>query len=181
MRRRIVVVLALAPLAALTASRAPAQGSPPAASEVRRDLPLRQATPGPAPEAAPLTLRDTARDDRWIGIGVRGVRWSPDGRSVYFRWNPKPAPGEEPEADPWFRAARDGRSVERVPDGEVHAGPRARARPGSLPRRFAGRFLEPQIERPATGGRPAAGRPSRTFSAGRCPRAAIDRPKPCTS
>ena len=69
--------------------------------------------------AKPLTLRDASRDDRWLGLEVRDVRWAPDGSVVYFRWNPRPQPGDLTGADPWFRAGREGRWVEQVPDEGV--------------------------------------------------------------
>jgi hypothetical protein len=50
-----------------------------------------------------VTLREASRDDRWLGVGVRDVRWAPDGSAVYFRWPPNPAPGDDPGADPWWR------------------------------------------------------------------------------
>lgn len=103
MRRPILVAGAVAFLVVLDPKAARSQ--PPASSErwAARDLPLRQAALAPGLERAPLTLRDTARGDRWIGVGVRGARFAPDGRYVYFRWNSKPRPDEDPEADPWFR------------------------------------------------------------------------------
>ena len=122
MRRPILVAGAVAVLLVLDMKVAR-----PAPSErwSARDLPLRQSAPLPGLERAPLTLRDTARGDRWIGVGVRGARFAPDGRYVYFRWNSKPRPDEDPEADPWFRATRDGGAVERVAEEEVHAAPAA--------------------------------------------------------
>jgi dipeptidyl aminopeptidase/acylaminoacyl peptidase len=74
----------------------------------------RRATP------VPLTLRDASRDDRWLGLPVRDVRFSPDGKTVYFRWHPSPSPGDVPEADPWYRVDSSGALAERVPDDEVH-------------------------------------------------------------
>ncbi len=86
--------------------------------------PLYQSTPaGRSASPAPLTLKDASRDDRWLGLGVGDVRFSPDGDHVYFRWNPSPAPGDIPDADPWYRADRSGLSAERVPEEDVHAIP----------------------------------------------------------
>ena len=31
----------------------------------------------------PLTLRDASRNDRWLGLGVRDVRWAPDGAASF--------------------------------------------------------------------------------------------------
>lgn len=65
-----------------------------------------------------LDLRDAARDDRWLGLGVRDVRWAPDGSVIYFRWRRRPSSSDIPEADPWFRADRSGEWVEEVAEGE---------------------------------------------------------------
>lgn len=67
----------------------------------------------------PLTLRDASRNDRWIGVGVRGVRWAPDGSVVYFRWNHNPTTEDDANADPWFRVDRDGGRVAEVPVDEL--------------------------------------------------------------
>jgi len=75
------------------------------------------------PDATPLTLRDASRDDRWMGLGVRDVRWAPDGAGVYFRWHRDPAPGQVEEADPWFLAAPDGSSVREASPEDVAAIP----------------------------------------------------------
>ena len=82
-------------------------------------LPLRQSTLDSTHATVPLTLRDVSRNDRWIGTGARDLRWSPDGSAVYFRWHPAPSTADDPEADPWYRADRDGRSAARVPDSLV--------------------------------------------------------------
>ncbi|HKP30699.1 MAG TPA: prolyl oligopeptidase family serine peptidase, partial [Gemmatimonadales bacterium] len=66
----------------------------------------------------PLTLQDASRNDRWLGLGVRDVRWSPDGSTIYFRWNRHPETNDLPDADPWFRAASDGSWAEEVPASE---------------------------------------------------------------
>ena len=86
------------------------------------DTPLRQAS-SPPTSHEPLTLRDAARDDRWLGVGVRNVRFSPDGEYVYFQWNLAPAPEEDPESDPWFRVDRSGDHAEQVPESEAHLVP----------------------------------------------------------
>jgi dipeptidyl aminopeptidase/acylaminoacyl peptidase len=38
---------------------------------------------------------------------------------VYFRWNENPRPDDLPNADPWFRAERNGSWVEQVPSDEL--------------------------------------------------------------
>ena len=86
--------------------------------------PLRQSalTPETATHA-PLTLRDASRDDRWLGLGVRDVRWAPDASAVWFRWNRAPDVADLPDADPWFRAAPDGTWVEQVPRADEWMAP----------------------------------------------------------
>ena len=73
----------------------------------------------------PLTLRDAARNDGWLGIGVRSVRWSPDSQNIFFRWNLNPAADQDPRLDPWFRVDRGGQRVFLVPESEVHLIPAA--------------------------------------------------------
>jgi dipeptidyl aminopeptidase/acylaminoacyl peptidase len=68
----------------------------------------------------PFTTRTAARPTRWLGQEVRDVRWAPDGSATFFRWHHDPAPGEDPELDPWYRVDRDGTRVSMVEDGEVH-------------------------------------------------------------
>ena len=82
-------------------------------------LPLRQSKLDPSASAAPLTLQDVSRLDRWIGAGVRDVRWAPDGAGVYFRWPPAPGTADDPENDPGWRADRLGRTAEQMPDSSV--------------------------------------------------------------
>lgn len=93
-------------------------------SAAGEETPLRQGASATSPPV-PLTLRDASRDDRWLGVGARNVRWSPDGQAVYFQWNLAPGPEEDPDLDPWFRATRSGASAARVPDAEVHLVPSA--------------------------------------------------------
>jgi dipeptidyl aminopeptidase/acylaminoacyl peptidase len=88
------------------------QAPAPAAAQEARQTPIRQSTlTSETASRSPLTLRDAARDDRWLGLGVRDVRWAADGTAVYFRWNEHPTTEDVPEADPWYAAAPDGRSV----------------------------------------------------------------------
>jgi dipeptidyl aminopeptidase/acylaminoacyl peptidase len=88
-------------------------------------LPLRQTAFRPAPgmKLEPWTLRDASRDDRWLGLGVRDIRWAPGGEEVFFRWNTSPAPADDPEADPWFSIDREGRRVRQLAPSEVHLVP----------------------------------------------------------
>lgn len=93
----------------------------------RAPTPVRQAPPHPDPAGsrASLTLRDVASSDRWLGQEVRDVRWALDGSGVFFRWHTDPRPEEDPELDPWFRVDAGGRTVEQVPEAEVHRIPPA--------------------------------------------------------
>ncbi len=82
--------------------------------------PLRQSSLTPETATVQLlTLRDASRNDRFIGLGVRDVRWAPDGSFVYFRWNRNPITDDDPGADPWFSVDRRGRNVGEVSDTEV--------------------------------------------------------------
>lgn len=83
------------------------------------DLPLRQSSLETPATPVPLTLRDVSRNDRWIGVGARDLRWAPDGSALYFRWHPSPTTSDDPNADPWFRVDRDARGAQRVPDSLV--------------------------------------------------------------
>ena len=96
----------------------------PVAAQTRQATPIRQsALSFDAAVAQPRTLRDAARNNRWLGLGVRDVRWAADGRVVYFRWNQQPTSDDVPEEDPWFRAPADGSWVEAVPPAELDAIP----------------------------------------------------------
>ncbi len=79
----------------------------------RAPTPIRQSAVS-AVARVPLTIEDVSRNDRWLGLGVRDVRWAPDGSVVYFRWNANPKSNDLPEADPWFRADSSGRWAEPV-------------------------------------------------------------------
>jgi len=86
----------------------------------QESLPLRQSDlTYETATVQPLTLRDASRNDRWIGLEVRDVRWAPDGSVVYFRWNRNPTTHDDPAADPWFRVDRRGRGVDEVPTAEL--------------------------------------------------------------
>ena len=138
--RRIPTAVPLAALASLAlAGPAPSTlplGATPLAAQEARPTPLRQSTlTFESAQPAPLTLRDASRDDRWLGLGVRDVRWAPDGSAVYFRWNEDPSPSDVEEEDPWFAASPDGRTVrhldptesEEVPAGTVVRSPDGQA------------------------------------------------------
>ena len=66
-----------------------------------------------------LTLDHLSYDSRWLGLSPRGVTWSPDSETVYFRWRPHPASGQNPDTDPWYAVDRAGTSVREVGAAEV--------------------------------------------------------------
>lgn len=101
----------------------PAQEKP-----LKYPTPVRQSTltPETAGPAKVLTLRDVARGDRWLGVEIRQVRWSPDGKSIFFRWQLNPSTEQNPDLDPWFRVDRWGQTVEQVPDSQTHLIPAER-------------------------------------------------------
>lgn len=42
-----------------------------------------------AQQLAPLTISKIMRDPKWIGSSPSNIFWSPDGRKIYFNWNPE--------------------------------------------------------------------------------------------
>jgi dipeptidyl aminopeptidase/acylaminoacyl peptidase len=107
----------------------------PAIGQGGQVLPLRQSrlTRQTAGAPLPVDLDAAAHEDRWLGSGIRfrdrdgaeDVRWSADGRWLYFQWNPEPKPGQAPGADPWWRVDRDAGRVERVTEDESRLIPAA--------------------------------------------------------
>jgi len=65
-----------------------------------------------------LTIESIMRDPKWIGTSPYDVRWSDDGRQVYFMWNP-----ENAEKDALYSVLRDGGLPRRVTDEELPAIP----------------------------------------------------------
>ncbi|MFN0179545.1 MAG: S9 family peptidase [Gemmatimonadales bacterium] len=88
------------------------------AAQGRAPTPLRQSGPTAA-GSTPLSIEAASRNDRYLGLGVREVRWAPDGSAVFFRWHLAPRSDDVPEADPWFRADSTGQWAEPVAAGEV--------------------------------------------------------------
>ena len=79
-KRLMTALVAVALLAAGT-------GFPSAAG--RQAAPASRGGNGAAPR---LTLEGISRDNaKWIGTPPSQVRWSVDGRSLYFNWNPEGA------------------------------------------------------------------------------------------
>ncbi|HEX4935216.1 MAG TPA: hypothetical protein VFV33_18660, partial [Gemmatimonadaceae bacterium] len=109
--------LALRAFALLVAVLVPAAGTSAQRPAPRATaLPLRQSSLDASAATDSLTLRDVSQLDRWIGVGARDPRWSPDGAWLYFRWPERPTTGDNPDDDPWWRVDRAGRGAELVPD-----------------------------------------------------------------
>src|SRR5688572_8434541 len=89
------------------------------AAQQRETTPIRQSSITAPVAPVALTIEDASRNDRWLGLGVRDVRWALDGSSVFFRWNRRPASNDLPEADPWFRSGADGTWVEEASPSDV--------------------------------------------------------------
>lgn len=118
--RRISTAVALATFTLIT----PTVTASSLAAQDARPTPIRQSElTFQTAERAALTLRDASRDDRWLGLGVRDVRWAPDGSAVYFRWNEAPSPADVDEEDPWYAASPDGSSVRALDPAEAHGVP----------------------------------------------------------
>ena len=41
-----------------------------------------------------LTVEKIMRDPKWIGVAPTNLNWSPDGKTLYFNWNPVNAPSD---------------------------------------------------------------------------------------
>ena len=50
-----------------------------------------------AQQLAPLTVEKIMRDPQWMGVSPSNVQWSPDGKALYFNWNP-----ENKDRDPLY-------------------------------------------------------------------------------
>lgn len=45
-------------------------------------------------QTSPLTVESIMRDPKWIGTSPSNPSWSPDGKTLYFSWNPEKAPSD---------------------------------------------------------------------------------------
>ena len=36
-----------------------------------------------------LTIEKIMRDPKWIGVSPSDIKWSDDGKKIYFKWNPE--------------------------------------------------------------------------------------------
>ena len=48
-----------------------------------------------------LTVEKIMRDPKWIGTSPNRIRWSEDGQSIYFTWNPENAESDSLYVVPW--------------------------------------------------------------------------------
>ncbi len=63
----------------------------------------------------PLTLEGIARDTaEWVGSAPSQIRWSQDGESLYFMWNPEAA-----DIPDLYVVSRDGGTPQKVPSDEL--------------------------------------------------------------
>ncbi len=45
-------------------------------------------------QTSPLTVESIMRDPKWIGTSPSNLSWSPDGKTLYFNWNPERSPAD---------------------------------------------------------------------------------------
>ncbi|NIM48508.1 MAG: prolyl oligopeptidase family serine peptidase [Gemmatimonadales bacterium] len=76
-------------------------------------------TPADRDPSFQLTIEHLGEDLRWLGLAPRQIRWSPDGRWIYFRWREDPEPGQTSATDPWYAVNRAGTEARVVSDEEV--------------------------------------------------------------
>jgi dipeptidyl aminopeptidase/acylaminoacyl peptidase len=76
------------------------------------------------PAKLELTVDTIMRGHGLAGYPPSGVRWSPDGRSVYFQWKQFSDPTEE-NTDTWM-VQRDGSGLRKLTDEEARQAPPAR-------------------------------------------------------
>ncbi len=90
--------------------------APPALAQLAQqsDLTASDADPG-----FRLTLDHLGGGGRVFGLAPRDLRWSPDGATLYFRWNRDPRPEQLADDDPWFAVDREGRSLAEVDEAGV--------------------------------------------------------------
>ena len=66
-------------------------------------------------QTSPLTIEHIMQEpETWIGDWPEAIRWSEDGQTLYFEWNPK---GQFP-SDSLYKVARDGQEAVKVPPEE---------------------------------------------------------------
>jgi dipeptidyl aminopeptidase/acylaminoacyl peptidase len=93
-----------------------------AATALIAAVPLSLATP--APDTAPadttgfqLTVKDIMRGPELVGSAPTDVRWTPDGRWVYFRWKPGGEPWHQEPA--LYRVSARGGQPEKLTDSQA--------------------------------------------------------------
>src|SRR6478609_5190432 len=65
--------------------------------------------PAKAQTLGELTVSKIMRDPKWIGVAPSGLRWSPDGKTLYFNWNPVNA-----TSDSLYKITLTNRTPEKV-------------------------------------------------------------------
>ncbi|NOT07920.1 MAG: S9 family peptidase [Gemmatimonadales bacterium] len=86
----------------------------PAAAQ--QSLPLRQSNLDASARDPGFKIElDSTSDGRWLGGGATIPRWDVEGKWIYFQFalDPKPVVAG-PTDDPWWRASRDGKTVQSV-------------------------------------------------------------------
>ena len=58
---------------------------------------LNAALSAAAQQLAPLTVEKIMRDPKWMGVSPSNMQWSPEGKALYFNWNP-----ENKDRDPLY-------------------------------------------------------------------------------
>lgn len=104
LRRTLVCVVACLASVMLTASRP---------SQAARDVPTGAAAPAARAATFQLTVDSIMRGPKLVGEAPTGLRWSPDGREVFFEWR-RP---EDEEAATWV-VSREGGTPRKLTDEE---------------------------------------------------------------
>ena len=74
-----------------------------------------------------LTLDHLGGGGRVFGLAPRDLRWSADGKEVYFRWREDPKPEQLADDDPWFAVDREGGTLRELTDDEIRLVPGSNA------------------------------------------------------
>ena len=60
-----------------------------------------------------LTVEKIMRDPKWIGVAPSNLNWSPDGKTLYFNWNPVNA-----TSDSLYKITLQNRTPQKVSKSE---------------------------------------------------------------
>lgn len=105
MLRRTLVCVAVCLTSAMLAASGPSQAA--------RDVPKGTAAPAARAAKFQLTVDSIMRGPKLVGEAPTGLRWSPDGREVFFEWR-RP---EDQEAATWV-VSREGGTPRKLTDEE---------------------------------------------------------------